>query len=423
METKNPDESVLQSLSWMNYNSHHLIPPHSPGGGGLALLWKQELDVSILSSCQNFIDTKIKAAGKVFYATFLYGEPDRSKRKALWDQLTILGKSREEPWFLTGDFNDIIDSSEKQGGPERSEGTFVDIRSFMAECDLYDLRHSGNFFSWRGKRHDHVVHCRLDRAMSNGAWAEDYPASRCEYMRFEGSDHRPLLTHFDLTKKKKKGVFRYDRRLKGNEEVSDLIQTAWNFNDMEDVGEKINRCRTEIINWTREKYQNSQKLIEELRQQLEEAMSSQDPNQALISTINNKLLLSYKAEEDYWKQRSRQLWLALGDKNSGYFHAITRGRTVINKFSVIENEEGLPVYEEASILKVISDYFLNLFTSQEGDRDDTVKEAISPCISTELNQRLIKRPSEEEIKAACFSIHADQAPGPDGFSASFFQSN
>lgn len=93
--------------------------------------------------------------------------------------------------------------------------------------------------------------------MSNGAWAEDYPASRCEYLRFEGSDHRPLLTHFDLTKKKKKGVFRYDRRLKNNEEVTALIREAWNFNEDEDVEEKIKRCRNEIIIWSKAKFQNS----------------------------------------------------------------------------------------------------------------------------------------------------------------------
>lgn len=121
METKNPDDYVLSSLNWMNYPSHLLIPPHSPGGGGLALLWKQELTVTILETCQNYIDTQIKAAGKSFYATFLYGEPDRSKRKALWEILTNLGKAREEPWFLSGDFNDIIDASEKQGGPIRQE--------------------------------------------------------------------------------------------------------------------------------------------------------------------------------------------------------------------------------------------------------------------------------------------------------------
>ena len=216
METKNLDAVVLTALNSLGYSAHHLVSPHSPGGGGLALLWKQEIELEVVFSCQNFIDTLIRAEGKNFYATFLYGEPDRSKRKIIWNQLTAIGVSRVEPWFLTGDFNDIIESTEKQGGLERPDGSFTDLRSFMSECDLFDLRHSGNFLSWRGRRTDHLVLCRLDRAMSNSAWAEAYPSGRSEYLRFEGSDHRPVITHFDLKKKKKQGIFRYDRRLKEN---------------------------------------------------------------------------------------------------------------------------------------------------------------------------------------------------------------
>ncbi|KAG7559442.1 Endonuclease/exonuclease/phosphatase superfamily [Arabidopsis thaliana x Arabidopsis arenosa] len=381
METKNTNEKVEKALEWMNFSSKFIVSPHSPGGGGLALYWKQEVEISILTSCQNFIDTQIKYAGKLFFATFLYG------------------------------------------GPVRNEGTFVDIRSFMAACDLYDLRHSGNFFSWRGQRHEHLVHCRLDRAMSNSAWAEVYPFSHSEYLRFEGSDHRPLLTLLDLTKKKKKGIFRYDRRLKENEEVRNLIHEAWSLDDQEDVNEKITRCRRAIIIWTKEKHQNSQKAIEENRQILEEAMASQNPDTNLILTTNHNLLLAYKAEEDFWKQRSRQLWLASGDKNSGYFHAITRGRTTVNKFSVIEDNDGVPYHEEESILVVITDYFKNLFTSQEGERTNLIQEAIQPRISASINQFLISLPTDEEVQKACFSINADKAPGPDGFSASFFQSH
>lgn len=44
-------------------------------------------------------------------------------------------------------------------------------------------------------------------------------------------------------------------------------------------------------------------------------------------------------------------------------------------------------------------------------------------VSEEDNNTLTLEPSNEEIKQAVFSIHADKAPGPDGFSASFFQVN
>lgn len=40
-----------------------------------------------------------------------------------------------------------------------------------------------------------------------------------------------------------------------------------------------------------------------------------------------------------------------------------------------------------------------------------------------MNEKLITIPSPMEIKEAMFAIHLDKAPGPDGFSASFFQSN
>ncbi|CAA7020615.1 unnamed protein product [Microthlaspi erraticum] len=40
-----------------------------------------------------------------------------------------------------------------------------------------------------------------------------------------------------------------------------------------------------------------------------------------------------------------------------------------------------------------------------------------------MNEALIASPTAQEIKSALFSINPDKAPRPDGFSASFFQSN
>lgn len=44
---------------------------------------------------------------------------------------------------------------------------------------------------------------------------------------------------------------------------------------------------------------------------------------------------------------------------------------------------------------------------------------MSPCVSQQRNEELIREPTPTEIKDAIFAIHLDKAPKPDGFLASF----
>lgn len=81
------------------------------------------------------------------------------------------------------------------------------------------------------------------------------------------------------------------------------------------------------------------------------------------------------------------------------------------------------VYKEEDITRVIVQYYQSLFTSMDGDRAETVTYALQRRVSDEDNERLISLPAAVEIRDAIFAIHADKAPGPDGFSASFYHSN
>lgn len=152
-------------------------------------------------------------------------------------------------------------------------------------------------------------------------------------------------------------------------------------------------------------------------------MSASSADGALISSLNLQLLTTYKAEEEFWKQRSRQLWLTLGDRNTGYFHASTKGRRARNRISVIEDENGVPMVEDEQIASTISAYFTKIFTSSNPPAADVVSRALDPCITEAMNTTLISIPMAQEIKDALFAIRPDKAPGPDGFSASFFQTN
>lgn len=131
----------------MNFEAHFLVPPLTLGSGGVALLWRSDIRVQVLSANPHFIDTLVSYKNKSFFSTFVYGAPEIPNRHAVWEHLTDISETRDTPWFLTGDFNEIIDNSEKLGGNERPESSFRNFRTFLLACDLFDLRHSGNFLS------------------------------------------------------------------------------------------------------------------------------------------------------------------------------------------------------------------------------------------------------------------------------------
>lgn len=276
------------------------------------------------------------------------------------------------------------------------------------------------------KLNRHNVKCRLDRALSNSSWSELYPSGRCEYLRFESSDHRPLITYFEPLRRKKKGIFRYDRRLNKNPEVSKLIHDVWFQSTHLKVKQKIDNCRTAIIKWSKKQRELNNKLLESLKVDIEKESIALQPDEEKLASLQKKLFDAYKTEEDYWKQRSRQLWLHLGDKNTGFFHASTKKRKAINKFAMLETEEGTYVYKEEEIAANIQDYFEQIFTPCLSDpqlMESIISSAISPRVTDEQNELLTKIPPEKEIKEALMSIHPEKAPGPDGFSACFFQKN
>lgn len=95
--------------------------------------------------------------------------------------------------FLVGDSNEILSIEEKNGGPEREEWSFQDFRNMITTCNISDLRHIGNIFSWVGVRGIHTVKCCLDIVMWNDEFLAGFPTSEAELLQFYGSDHRKSM--------------------------------------------------------------------------------------------------------------------------------------------------------------------------------------------------------------------------------------
>lgn len=421
METKNDDEFIKKKTKDFHYANYFSIPPIGLSGG-LALLWKDTVDIKVLESLPNLIDTEVTFKGSPSFVSFVYGAPAVENRYAFWSKLSQVGLDRDSPWLLSGDFNEILDNSEKVGGPTRWEGSFTAFRSFVSQNGLWDLKHSGNKLSWRGNHYFHFTRSRLNRSLVNCAWSERYPMGRSCYLRFEGSDHRPLMTYFSKPGQKRRGLFRFNKTLTKNPEMEGVIDSAWNHSPLASVIEKLNACRRGIIKWAKEQNEKSKLLILKTQTTLEDALSAVVSGSQCIDSLTATLRLAYKEEEQFWHQRSRIQWLENGDRNTRFFHAITRQRRMVNSFSVIEDDNGREVHEEPQIAAVIEGYFEKIFTSTNNTNFSALTTILSSKVSVEMNDFLTSIPSDSEIHQAVLSINGGKAPGPDGFSAKFYQS-
>lgn len=74
-----------------------------------------------------------------------------------------------------------------------------------------------------------------------------------------------------------------------------------------------------------------------------------------------KLSEIYVQKEIFWKQRSKQLWLSEGDRNSKYFHAATKKRRKSNYITKLQNAEGHMVEWAHGLQDTMVGYFNNLF--------------------------------------------------------------
>ncbi|KAK4393459.1 hypothetical protein Sango_1816700 [Sesamum angolense] len=118
-----------------------LCVPSRGKSGGLALLWPKQVNVLLQSFSHHHIDVSIQLLDSPFWWRFtgLYGEPDTGQREITWKLLSRLHDQSRREWLCAGDFNEILDQSEKLGGPPRPMWQMRKFREALEQCELVDL--------------------------------------------------------------------------------------------------------------------------------------------------------------------------------------------------------------------------------------------------------------------------------------------
>ncbi|KAG7586565.1 Ribonuclease H domain [Arabidopsis thaliana x Arabidopsis arenosa] len=428
VETKNKD-AYVQSLGVDLHFDHQILVSPDGLSGGLAIFWRNTVKCDFLSPpTLNYTDMYITEGNTTFCLSYVYGNPERKPRQQMWQMMENFirgGLYQSKPRLVLGDFNEIKNNMEKLGGPSRPEWQFLNFRRMLNVSGLHEIKTFGGIYTWIGNRSAGTIKSRLDRAVATADWKEIFPKAMVQLLEWIGSDHKPLLLHTEDNKWKGMKLFRYDNRWRHNQEVQKTIQNTWSQQcsqlPPQQFHEALKRCRNSLSSWKSEQNNNSSKKIQQLHIALKQAYDSPSPDYNYITNLKGQLQQEYRLEEEFWRTKSRVLWMQAGDKNTRYFHAKTKQRRSHNRITALEDEAGNIKQTDKEIQNIIHSYFTNLYSSSGSDQLDMVLQHIQPRVTAQMNQQLTAPVTEEEIFKALAQMNVDKAPGPDGFNAGFFK--
>ncbi|PNX85343.1 hypothetical protein L195_g041411 [Trifolium pratense] len=402
--------------------------------GGLILLWNNySCNVDIKDVDFNYIDMLVTNLSNSvqWRATGVYGYPKHQHKHLTCDLLTTLhNASANNKWLLFGDLNLTSSNNEKFGGNPPDNNITTLFRSTLTLCDLQDLGYKGDIFTWTNKQQSqHLIKARLDRFLANSAWKNLFPVF-CNYhlLRYS-SDHMPILLDFNTfsgptTKERGPKPIRYEQIWTRDPLHHQIVKDAWQKNRGTTI-KKLNDTLSSLHKWGTNRFGIIPKRIKTLQTELQ-VMNDQNGIEDLTFQIKEKereLDNIMECEETWWKQRSRELWLKHGDKNTKYFHMKANIRRNKNKIEKITDYHGHTHTDDGGIEKVLVDHFKTLFTKQDVQAIPDTIRVVKDKINTDMYQELNRHYTKEEVFQAIKDMKALAAPGPDGLPAIFYHTH
>ncbi|KAL9672679.1 hypothetical protein QQ045_028931 [Rhodiola kirilowii] len=156
--------------------------------------------------------------------------------------------------------------------------------------------------------------------------------------------------------------------------------------------------------------------------------SESNPSDSELCALERKLALdSRKIKYNQFlfnKQRTNAQWIKEGDANTKFFHSLLKNRRNRNSINQITLQDGSSSSDIDTIKHKFSAYFRDLLgQAKDCSPIDTDAVEQGPAVIGAHYRSLVRAVNDKEIWFVLNSMGNDKAPGPDGFSASFFKKN
>ena len=404
--------------------------PSGHRGGGLVLLWKDDIRVSVEDSSKYCIDTLVeKNTPQEWRFTGFYGEPVTHRRSEAWIKLRTLNDKPHIPWLCEVDFNEITRQEEKRGGERRENSQMQDFRDVIDECGFMDLGFISPNFTWAKHYNDgHSIWERLDHGLASNPWFLWFPGTKVHHLPCLSSDHCPLFINpsgIEIPSYKK--PFRFEEMWLSDSGCGEVVEAAWrscvSLDPTKEILGKIEKCGNDLTWWNYNVFGNVRRELKKKRDMLieEEAVALRTGSNVRIRELQGEINELMDRETRMWNQRSRILWLKNGDGNTKFFHSRASHRYRKNVIMGLNDSHG--VWKEGSdeVAAVLIDYYKELFTTSSPATHHEALNHIPQVITDDMNNVLTSKFEEWEVLKALKQMAPMKAPGPYGMPPLFFQ--
>jgi ribonuclease HI/exonuclease III len=436
-ETKMSQQDVLRTLSTVWKGSQGVVGDARGASGGICTLWDaSRIDMISSHICMHWIHTKVhhKSTGCQVSIFNIYAPQLLGEKNHCWDSLqNYLQQNNLSNIILGGDLNVTLAQDEKRGGSIVRDPAREWVEDLAAAWDLLDIKPTKGRYTWTNKRigPGHIA-ARLDRFFVQSSFLVLGLEAKTEILTHSASDHKPI--RLEIKKDQVKGPipFRFNPNWIYDKGFDDIVTKVWATTVQGSTShvweEKIKMLKYALKSWAKNQPSpaavrlEAQGLLEVHQLKMEqkeitpEILKEED-------SLQRQWHQACRLEENYWRQKSRSLWLQEGDRNTAYFHKQAEARKHYKAVTEVQVQDKI-IADPDGIKQAAYDTFEKLYTAPkdvELDQQAYPLTLIPKLINVDINSKLTSEITQQEIKEALDQMNPDKAPGPDGFTARFYQ--
>ncbi|WZY76376.1 hypothetical protein YC2023_022760 [Brassica napus] len=324
--------------------------------------------------------------GHHFFFSAVYASNYREERLELWEGLLEVQQTyylEDQSWLIGGDLNQITHHAEHSSPiVNHLTADMVELRDFLLEFGVEDLRFQGNARTWTNKSPDNPVTKKLDRALVNNQWIRQFPNSIATFLPHEFSDHSPCVVNLacPLPSSGTK-PFKFFNHLTSLPNFLSSTEAAWTLagskaSDLSSLGYKLKNIKRPLKTLHNESLSDIQKRVCEANNLLKlvQVQAMADPATTIFNEereLQEKYHFLCGIEESFFQQKSRVNWLRLGDHNTPFYQSVAAARASQNAIRSLTLSDGTIITDPDLISTTAVSHFESIMAPQ-------VLDAISP---------------------------------------------